>query len=183
MARSTVSKTTAPAPANAVAARKNVDLAISAITKQFGEGSIMRLGDNHKMKVETMTRSVFFKQASSGGANNTPAFSFLLVGWGAGTGESSSPLKSLLATYDKTRGMGASNRGRYSNPKMDKLLEQALTTVDDTKRAALLAEATEVAINDVGVIPLHYQVNTWAAKKGISYKARTDERTVAMMVE
>jgi recombination protein RecA len=35
--------------------RKNVDLAISAITKQFGEGSIMRLGDNHKMKVETLS--------------------------------------------------------------------------------------------------------------------------------
>ena len=55
MARSTVAKTTAAAPANAVAARKNVDLAISAITKQFGEGSIMRLGDNMKMKVETIS--------------------------------------------------------------------------------------------------------------------------------
>jgi len=37
------------------AARKNVDLALSAITKQFGEGSIMRLGDAHKMKVETLS--------------------------------------------------------------------------------------------------------------------------------
>lgn len=55
MAKSSVAKTTAAAPANAVAARKNVDLAISAITKQFGEGSIMRLGDNHKMKVETIS--------------------------------------------------------------------------------------------------------------------------------
>jgi len=55
MARSTVSRTTAPAPANQVAARKNVDLAISAITKQFGEGSIMRLGDNANMKVETIS--------------------------------------------------------------------------------------------------------------------------------
>ena len=75
-----------------------------------------------KMKVETMTRSVFFKRASSGGPNNTPKFSFILVGWGAGTGEASSPLKSLLATYDKTKGMGASNRGRYSNPEVDKLI-------------------------------------------------------------
>ncbi len=66
---------------------------------------------------------------------------------------------------------------------MDKLLEDALATVDDKKRAALLAEATEVAINDGGIIPLHYQVNTWGAKKGISYKARTDERTIAMMVQ
>ena len=37
------------------AARKNVELALSAITKQFGEGSIMRLGDNHKMQVETLS--------------------------------------------------------------------------------------------------------------------------------
>ena len=37
------------------AREKNVELAISSITKQFGEGSIMRLGDNSKMKVETLT--------------------------------------------------------------------------------------------------------------------------------
>ena len=136
-----------------------------------------------KMKVETMTRSVYFKQASRGGPNKTPKFSFILVGWGAGTGEPSSPLKSLLHTYDKSRGFGASNRGRYSNPKVDKLIEDALATVDDKKRASMLAEATEIAINDGGIIPLHYQVNTWGAKKGITYKARTDERTIAMMVQ
>ncbi len=55
MARSAPAKTTAAAPTTEVAARKNVDLAISAITKQFGEGSIMRLGDDHKMKVETIS--------------------------------------------------------------------------------------------------------------------------------
>jgi recombination protein RecA len=42
--------------AAATAARdKNIELALSSITKQFGEGSIMRLGDNAKMKVETLT--------------------------------------------------------------------------------------------------------------------------------
>ncbi|WP_415911136.1 recombinase RecA [Oleiharenicola sp. Vm1] len=34
---------------------KNIELAVSSITKQFGEGSIMRLGDNAKMKVETLS--------------------------------------------------------------------------------------------------------------------------------
>ena len=136
-----------------------------------------------KMSVETMTRSVFFKRASRGGKDGSPEFSFILVGWGAGSGEASSPLKSLLHTYDKARGFGASNRGRYSNPEMDKLLEEALATVDDKKRQDLLAKATEVAINDGGIIPLHYQVNTWGSRKGLKYVARTDERTVAMMVE
>jgi recombination protein RecA len=50
----------AKTPSTAVAApdataRKNVELAVSAITKQFGEGSIMRLGDNNKLAVETVS--------------------------------------------------------------------------------------------------------------------------------
>jgi peptide/nickel transport system substrate-binding protein len=129
--------------------------------------------------VVTMPRSVYFKRASRGGPDGTPEFSFILVGWGSGTGEASSPLKSLIHTYDKSRGFGASNRGRYSNEKVDKLIEDALATVDDAKRQDLLAEATEIAINDGAIIPLHYQVNTWAARKGIRYRARTDEATVA----
>ena len=129
--------------------------------------------------VVTMPRSVYFKRASRGGPDGTPEFSFILVGWGSGTGEASSPLKSLIHTYDKEHGFGASNRGRYSNAEVDKLIEDALATVDDAKRQDLLAKATELAINDVAIIPLHYQVNTWAARKGIKYRARTDEATVA----
>lgn len=128
-------------------------------------------------QVETMPKSVYFRSASSGGPNGEPKYSFILVGWGSGTGEASSPLRSLIHTRDKDRGFGASNRGRYSNPEADKLIEEALATVDDAKRAALLAEATEIAINDAAIIPLHYQVNTWASIKGLKYLPRTDERT------
>ena len=128
-------------------------------------------------QIETMPRSVYFRSASSGGPNGEPKYSFILVGWGSGTGEASSPLRSLIHTYDKDKGFGASNRGRYSNPEADVLIEEALATVDDAKRAELLAKATEIAINDVAIIPLHYQVNTWAVKKGLKYLPRTDERT------
>jgi peptide/nickel transport system substrate-binding protein len=124
-------------------------------------------------KVEAMPANIFFSRGSK------LDFSFMLVGWGADTGEVSSPLKSLLATFSKERGMGAANRGRYSNPKMDKLLEQALATVDDAKREVLLQQAVEVAMEDVGVIPTHFQLNTWAARRGIGYTPRTDERTLA----
>jgi recombination protein RecA len=47
-------KTEVVAPV-AHAREKNIELALSSITKQFGEGSIMRLGDATKMKVETMS--------------------------------------------------------------------------------------------------------------------------------
>ena len=130
-------------------------------------------------QVVTMTQGVFFRDASTGSPDKGPKFSFILVGWGSGTGEASSPLKSLLATFDRDKGMGASNRGRYSNPQVDKLINDALATNDDAKRAELLARATDLAIEDVGIIPLHYQVNTWAMRRGFSYKPRTDEYTLA----
>ena len=133
--------------------------------------------------VETMPKAVYFRRASRGGPDNSPEFSFILVGWGSGTGESSSPLRSLLHTYDKDRGFGASNRGRHSDAEVDKLIEDALATVDDDARLKLLQEATELAIGrNQGIIPTHYQVNTWAGKKGLSYTARADERTIAMGV-
>jgi peptide/nickel transport system substrate-binding protein len=62
---------------------------------------------------------------------------------------------------------------------MDALLEQALATVDDTKREKLLQQATEVAVGDLGIISLHHQVNLWGTRKGTVYTARTDERTLA----
>jgi len=128
--------------------------------------------------VETMPPAVFFRRGSSGGPNNTPEFSFILVGWGSGTGEASSPLRSLLYTYDDSRGTGAANRGRYANPEVDKLVDTALGTVDDERRADLLAKATEVAIGDLGIIPTHYQLNIWATRKGLKIVPRTDEATL-----
>jgi len=130
-------------------------------------------------KVVTSPWSTFSTQASA----PAYAFSVMLVGWGSGTGEVSSPLRSLLATPNRDTGMGPSNRGRYSNPKMDETLALALRTVDDAKRDKLLQEASEIAIGDLGLIPLHYQVNVWAVRKGYSYAPRADEYTLALSVK
>ncbi|HRI81812.1 MAG TPA: recombinase RecA [Opitutaceae bacterium] len=54
MSKAAPAKSAAVAPA-AAARDKNIELAVSSITKQFGEGSIMRLGDNAKMQVETLS--------------------------------------------------------------------------------------------------------------------------------
>src|SRR3979411_3277738 len=83
-------------------------------------------------KVEAMPSATFFPQATD------LKFSFMVLGWSSGTGEASSPIKALLATYSKEKGFGTANRGRYSNPKVDALLEEALATVDDVRREAVL---------------------------------------------
>src|SRR5688572_2843961 len=124
-------------------------------------------------RVDAMPSSVFFSRGSK------LEFSFMLVGWGAETMEASSPLKALLATFNKDKGTGAANRGRYSNPRMDTVLDQALATVNDAKRERLLQQATEIGVGDLGIIPLYHQHNLWAARRGIVYEARSDERTFA----
>jgi peptide/nickel transport system substrate-binding protein len=101
------------------------------------------------------------------------------VGWGAQTGEVSSPLRALVACIDPAKGFGTTNWGQYCNPKMDEVLEKALATVDDNARSKLLQEATAIVVNDGGIIPIHHQVTTWATQKGITYTPRTDERTYA----
>jgi len=128
-------------------------------------------------RVETMPMSVY-----TGRATRTE-FSAALLGWGVSTGEASYPLRSLLATWNKEKGFGPWNFGRYSNPKMDRVLERALATVDNARREKLLQEATRLALADHGLIPLHYQVNTWAARRNLTYVPRTDERTYAHEVK
>ncbi len=129
-----------------------------------------------KTQVDTMPKNVFFPRASK------LEFSFILVGWGAGTGEPSSPLGALLHTYDKAKGFGLANRGRFSNKEMDAVLEEALRTVDREKHKQLLIKATEIAMKNVGIIPLHYQVSVWGLRKGLDYVGRTDAYTLANYV-
>jgi peptide/nickel transport system substrate-binding protein len=124
-------------------------------------------------KVETMPASVYFSRATKGD------FGYMLLGWGTESGEQGSSLRSLLATYDKSKGMGVTNRARYSNPELDALIAQAMSTIDDKKREALIQKAAEIAMNDTALIPIHYEVSTWATVKGLHYTPRTDQYTLA----
>ena len=130
-----------------------------------------------KVSLDAMTQSQFFPR------RNKRDFGIWLAGWGSDTGEMSSPLKSLMATPSRDKGMGTTNPGGYSNPKMDALLQQALATVDDDKRAALLAEASRIAMADYGAIPLHFEMTTWAFRKELAYTPRLDQATQATLVK
>lgn len=126
-----------------------------------------------KTQVNAMTASQFFAQ------RNKRAFSVWQSGWSADTGEMSSPLKALIGTPSKEKGMGTTNPGAYSNAAVDELTEKALRTVDDAERNKLLAQATKMSMADYGLIPLHFEITPWAFKKGLSYTARADQYTVA----
>ena len=127
-------------------------------------------------KVVTQPWSVFITQSSA----PTYAYSVLLIGNGATTGENSFPLRSQFGTVDFKTGMGSSNRARYSNPEVDAVL--AMGTVDDARRELLLQQVTEIAMADQAVVPLFYQDNLFAIRKGLTYRARADGFLAAQMV-
>ncbi|MBN8872509.1 MAG: ABC transporter substrate-binding protein [Rhodospirillales bacterium] len=126
-----------------------------------------------KTEVQTMPATMLFTRGSK------LEFSMMLSGW-VGTGDPSSPLTALMATWDPKTGMGPSNRGRWSNPDFDATLGKALRTFDDAERNALYAKASEIAVHQAGVIPVYFTINTWATKKGLVYDARLDELSLAM---
>ncbi len=126
-----------------------------------------RIGVQTKVEAEPWTSYI-----GRAGKQEFPAF---LLGWGTSTGEASNPLRALIATYDPKKGLGTVNRGRYSNPAVDAVIEQAVVTADDHEREQLLRQATRMAMEDVALIPLHQQKNIWAMRKGLTYTARADE--------
>lgn len=122
--------------------------------------------------VEVMSNSQFW------GRRNRNDFSIWFAGWGSGTGEASSPLIAMVATPNPDLGHGGSNAGKHSNPEIDTLIIEAMTTVDQGTREKLLIEAHEIALDTYGVIPVLYPVETWAYRPGLKYTPRADGYTL-----
>ncbi len=128
------------------------------------------------VNVDASTASQFFSR------RNAQEFPLYMAGWGASSGEMSSPLKSLVATYDAEAGMGVTNAGRYSNPEMDEILTQAMSTIDDEERDTLLQQAESIVLDEFGIIPLHYEQTVWAMTPELDYEPRVDQYTIAREV-
>ena len=129
-----------------------------------------------KVNVTPMPASQLFSRGSK------LEFSMMLSGW-VGNGDPASPLTALMATYDPKTGMGPSNRGRWSNAGFDAALGEALQTLDEGKRNALFGRAADIAVADMGVIPVYFTINSWATRKGLKYEGRGDEMSLAMGVK
>ncbi|HSD43978.1 MAG TPA: ABC transporter substrate-binding protein [Burkholderiales bacterium] len=122
-------------------------------------------------RVQTLPWNVYTTKARN------REFGVSMLGWGSFSGDLA--LRTVIATFDAEKGFGTWNWGRYSNPRLDRLVTQALATLDEGKREGIAREAMTVAMQDYALIPLHHQISSWAMRKGLGYTARTDEYTLA----
>lgn len=76
--------------------------------------------------------------------------------------------KDLFATSEiPTQARTSRNRSRYSNPELDKLVEEAVNTFDRQKAGQLYVKIQEIVSRDVPVFPLWYQSNIVIARKNV----------------
>ena len=108
-------------------------------------------------------------------------FGIAMLGWG--TMGADYILRPVLGTPDPAKGFGGWNWGKYSNRKMDELVQAALGSTDPAKREDNARNAMTLAMKDHAVLPTHYQLALWAMKKGIGYDGRIDEFTFAWLVK
>jgi peptide/nickel transport system substrate-binding protein len=124
-------------------------------------------------KVETFPKNVYFGKASG------LEFSMMLVGSSA---NSVLELQTyVLNSYNKAEGLGAVNRGRYTDAEHDQLLAEARVSLEDEKRAALLRKASAISIGrDQAILPVLYFVNSWASRKGFVMHPQAGDQTRPM---
>ena len=103
-------------------------------------------------------------------------YSFYMLGW-AGL-PSIDAYNIMSATiHTPTGDLGTWNPKGYSNPKVDKLIEQIGTEYDPAKRQAMISEVVKIHRDEVGKIMLHQQFLTWGMSDKVNAVVPADEYT------
>jgi peptide/nickel transport system substrate-binding protein len=113
-----------------------------------------------RVQMRASPTNTFFPRLSTG---NT---SFVEYGW-TPTPDPWATLNGLFRTFE-AGGFGTFNAGRYSNPKVDALIDGVRTEPDLTKRRARVGVALRILHDDVAYIPLYRRHLNWAMKKNVS---------------
>jgi len=134
----------------------------NAATNQFAQviqSSLADVGLN--VQIETLEVNVIRQQLAQGqfqmytgiwiGGNSDPIF-----------------LKNLFATsMIPSSTVPCCNRGRYSNPEVDKLLEDAANSTDKAQAKQLYGKAWDIISNELPLLPLWYPSNIVISNKRI----------------
>jgi len=127
------------------------------------------------MKVDTMPGSVFFPR-SRVGKNEWPLIMYELSLSSLRDGQYI--LQLVGETHDDARAIGDSNRGGFSDPMLDRIIEAAVVR-SDAGREAAIRNALAETVARLGVIPMYVEPTIAATRGGIVYHPRLDQQLVA----
>jgi peptide/nickel transport system substrate-binding protein len=130
--------------------RQNVCQAASSMLTQVGIRTTLRV----------TAPNLFFPKLSQGSA------SFIEYGWTAQP-DAWNSLNGLFRTFDPS-GLGTFNAGRYSNPKLDALIDAIRVEPDIAKRRGMVGEVLQAVAADLPYVPLYRRKLNWAMARNVS---------------
>ena len=130
--------------------RQNVCQAAVSMLAQVGIRASLR----------TTAPNLFFPKLTQGTA------SFIEYGWTASP-DAWASLNGLFRTFDRA-GLGTFNAGRYSNPKLDVLIDNIRVEPDLTRRRAMVTTALRLIADDLPYIPLYRRTLNWAMSRKVT---------------
>ncbi len=80
--------------------------------------------------------------------------------------------------YDQYFRTGTTRRTNYSNPELDKIIEEQQKTSDQKKRIALLQKAGKMIMEEATFIPLYNLADIYGVARNLIWKTRPDEKVL-----
>lgn len=80
--------------------------------------------------------------------------------------------------YDQYFRTGTTKRSNYSNPDLDKLIEEQQKTADQKKRIAILQNAGKMIMEEAPFIPLYNLADIYGVARNLVWKMRPDEKVL-----
>jgi peptide/nickel transport system substrate-binding protein len=129
-----------------------------------------------QVKVETQPWNIFSPRTNEG-KNDLP---LMLYGLSLSSSRDASYiLSTAVHTRNVAEAFGQGNRGQFTDPRLDGLIDAAIVRMDAGREQALRDAARE-ALAQVPFIPLYNQLTIVATRRGIVYAPRMDEQITAI---
>jgi len=122
-----------------------------------------------KVKLNAMPRAQYFPKLEKYDT------SFYMLGWGGSITDAQTMLDPIMHSPPTAKSSkGSWNFGRFSNAKLDQLIDAAAVETDAAKRKETVRQALLEEREQVHDIPLHRQFIPWAARSNVEVKHFAD---------
>ncbi len=101
-------------------------------------------------------------------------YDMYLLGWSPGTFDAEHPVRFLVATPNEEKKLGSWNFGGFSNARVDELLPQIQSELDEGARQAMLDEVTSIIQDEQVYVPMYVQPLVWGTRSNIELTQRPD---------
>jgi peptide/nickel transport system substrate-binding protein len=117
---------------------------------------------------------VFFAEATR------QAYSAFIAQYG--TDEAGQGPRAVVHSFEAGRGYGNANRTRFSDARVDALIQAALDEIEPEARRRKMHAAIEASMEEVAIIPIFHPAWDFAARRGLVVTSRPERRFNAMMI-